>query len=144
MIVSTLRTEARSPSARCEMPTREEEVRILIADDHELIRHAVCQLFSQKSGLIVCGEAADGKRAVEQFQRLQPDVVILDITMPLMNGLGAAKEIKRLSLKTKIVILTMHDLDQMTNEVREAGIDGYVAKRDAVANLAALVPVWSN
>jgi len=64
--------------------------------------------------------------------------------MPLMNGLGAAKEIKRLSLKTKIVILTMHDLDQMTNEVREAGIDGYVAKRDAVANLAALVPVWSN
>lgn len=115
------------------------EVRILIADDHELIRRAVRELFEHKSGFVVCGEAADGKQAVEHFQRLQPDIVIMDISMPLMSGLDAAKEIKRLSRKTKIVMLTMHDLNRMRDQVREAGIDGYIAKGEAAARLVELV-----
>ena len=115
------------------------EVRILIADDHELIRHVVCQLFDPKSGLIVCGEAADGKQAVELFQKLQPDIVIMDISMPVMNGFDAAKKIKNLSPKTKIVMLTMHDLSRVRDQMREAGIDGYVAKRDASIELVDVV-----
>lgn len=115
------------------------EVRILVADDHELIRHAVCQLFDPKSGLIVCGEAADGRQAVELFQKLQPDIVIMDISMPVMNGFDAAKKIKHLSPKTKIVVLTMHDLSRVRDQMREAGIDGYVAKRDVSAELVDVV-----
>jgi DNA-binding NarL/FixJ family response regulator len=117
----------------------ERAVRILIVDDHEFIRRAVGELFDRKSGLIVCGEAADGRQAVRQFQKLRPEMVIMDISMPVMNGLDAAKEIKRLSPKTKIVILTMFDLDQMRDRAHETGIDGWVAKSEASANLLRLV-----
>lgn len=119
--------------------SKHREVRILIADDHELIRRAVCQLFDHKSGLIVCGEAADGKQAVELFQKLEPDIVIMDITMPVMNGLDAAKEIRRRSPKVKIVILTTHDLAGIRGAVREVKIDGYVSKRDAAVDLLDLI-----
>lgn len=120
-------------------PKDKKEVRILIADDHELIRRAVRQLLEHESGLMVCGEAANGKQAVEYCQRLQPEVAILDISMPVMNGLDAAEEIKRLSPTTKIVILTMHNLEEVRNEVCRVGIDGYVAKTDACANLVKLI-----
>jgi DNA-binding NarL/FixJ family response regulator len=112
---------------------------ILIVDDHELIRAGVRGLFASDPQVTVSGEAKDGKEAIEQVRKLNPDLVILDITMPVMNGLDAATEIRRLAPKTKIVILTMHDAAQMRDQAQRAGADAFVVKSDVAAKLANIV-----
>ena len=97
------------------------QFRILIVDDHELIRQGVRAIFVKDSRFLVCGEATNGKEAIEQVEKLNPEVIILDISMPVMGGLEAAAEIRRIVPKTKIVILTMHDSDQMRSQARNAG-----------------------
>lgn len=109
--------------------------RVLVVDDHEFIRQGVRALFNNDSRFVVCGEAANGKEAIEQVQRLHPGVVVLDVSMPVMGGLEAATEIRRIAPQTKIVILTMHDSDQMRNQARNAGADGFVPKSAVSAKL---------
>ena len=113
--------------------------RILIVDDHDLIRQGVRFIFSRDSQFVICGEAANGADAIEQVKKLNPHAVILDISMPVMNGLEAAAEIRRLAPKTRIVILTMHDSVQMRNQSQEAGADAFITKSQVASKLLQVV-----
>jgi DNA-binding NarL/FixJ family response regulator len=114
-------------------------VRILIADDHEIVRHGLRRLLESQSGWEICGEAASGREAVEKARLLKPDVVILDFSMPEMNGAEAARRILKGSPRTEIVILTMHDTEQLLREVLQTGARGYVLKSDAANDLVTAV-----
>jgi DNA-binding NarL/FixJ family response regulator len=113
-------------------------VRLLIADDHEVVRHGVRAVLERQSGWAVCGEARTGREAVAKAVDLQPDVVILDISMPELNGLEATRQIRRL-VPAKILVLTVHEADQVVTEVLDAGAHGYVLKADAGRTLVAAV-----
>jgi len=118
-------------------------VRILVADDHEVVRQGVRTLLEAQPDWDVCGEAADGREAVEMTKRLKPDVIILDITMPNLNGLEATRQILKADPKARVLILTMHESDQVVREVLDAGARGYVLKSDAGRNLiAAVEALW--
>jgi CheY-like chemotaxis protein len=108
--------------------------RILIVDDHETIRRAIRSLLTRDS-LEICGEAENGKQALEKVRELKPDLVILDVSMPVMNGLEAAREIRRFAPHTKIVILSVHDSPQIIEIAEKAGADAYVLKSAADKNL---------
>ncbi len=114
-------------------------VRILIADDHEVVRHGLRALLEAQPGWEVCGEADHGRQAVDKAKQLNPDVVILDISMPELNGLEAARKIIKAIPSAKVLILTMHDSEQAVREVLEAGAQGYLLKSDAGRDLVAAV-----
>jgi DNA-binding NarL/FixJ family response regulator len=105
-------------------------VRILIADDHEVVRHGVRAVLEGQPGWVVCGEASTGREAVLKAGELRPDIVVLDISMPELNGLEAARQIRRL-VPAKILVLTVHESDHVVAEVLDAGAHGYVLKADA-------------
>ena len=105
--------------------------RILIADDHAVVRRSIRALLQSHSEWIVCGEASDGRDAVEQARRFRPDVVLLDVSMPKLNGLEAAREIRRAAPDAQLIVLTMHAFDQMAAEVRRAGASSLVLKSEA-------------
>jgi DNA-binding NarL/FixJ family response regulator len=105
-------------------------VRILIADDHEVVRQGVRAVLEAEPSWVVCGEARSGREALARAVELRPDVVVLDVSMPELNGLEATRQI-RAAVPTKILILTVHDSEQVVTEVLEAGADGYVLKSDA-------------
>ena len=105
-------------------------VRILIADDHGVVRQGVRAVLEGQAGWVVCGEASTGREAVAQAIALQPDVVVLDISMPELNGLEATRQIRR-AVSARILILTVHESDQVVTEVLDAGAHGYVLKTDA-------------
>jgi DNA-binding NarL/FixJ family response regulator len=114
-------------------------VRILVADDHQVVRTGLRALLESKTGWQVCAEAANGREAVEKAGQLKPDVAVLDIGMPLLNGVEATRQIRKLSPQTEILILTMHDSEQLVQEVLGAGAHGYILKDDADRNLVAAV-----
>src|ERR1700690_64847 len=100
-------------------------MRILVVDDHELVRRGICSVLETNGSLSVCGQAFDGKDAVEKALALRPDVIVMDISMPRMNGLEATREIKRLLPETEIVIVTQHESPQMAKQAFAAGARGY-------------------
>jgi DNA-binding NarL/FixJ family response regulator len=114
-------------------------LRILVADDHHVVRTGLRALLESKSGWQVCAEAANGREAVEKAVAFKPDVAVLDIGMPLLNGVEATRRIHKLSPETEVLILTMHDSDLLVQEVLEAGARGYILKDDADRNLLAAV-----
>ena len=114
-------------------------LRILVADDHHVVRTGLRALLESKTGWQVCAEATNGREAVEKASELHPDVAVLDIGMPLLNGVEATRQIRKLSPQTEILILTMHDSDLLVQEVLEAGARGYILKDDADRNLIAAV-----
>ncbi len=114
-------------------------VRILVADDHQVVRTGLRTLLESKTGWQVCAEAANGREAVEKAGQLKPDVAVLDIGMPLLNGVEATRQIRKLSPQTEILILTMHDSELLIQEVLAAGTHGYILKDDADRNLVAAV-----
>lgn len=105
-----------------------ESVRILIADDHTIVRHGLAQLIEEYSDLEVVGKVSNGQAAVEMALALKPDIVILDIAMPRMNGIEAAKRIRKQIPKTKILILSMYSHEHYIHELLETGISGYLLK----------------
>jgi DNA-binding NarL/FixJ family response regulator len=113
--------------------------RILVADDHEVVRRGLCALLQGQPDWEVCGEAGDGREALEKTQKLKPDVVILDIGMPSLNGLEATRQILKTMPHTKVLILTLHDSDQVVREVLNAGARGFLLKSDAARDLVAAV-----
>jgi DNA-binding NarL/FixJ family response regulator len=115
------------------------DVRILLADDHEIVRHGLRRLLETQPGWQICGEAGTGQVAVEKARQLKPDIAILDYSMPGLNGAEAAREILRHLPQTEILILTMHDSEQLLREVLEAGVRGYVLKSDAMSEMVAAV-----
>ena len=111
-------------------------VKILIADDHEIVLEGIRTLIAKsRREWEICGEARDGKEAVDLAKRLQPDVAVLDITMPGMSGLEAATEIANSERSCRILIFTMHESDRLNFDVREAGAHGYVLKSQAARDL---------
>ena len=110
-------------------------VKILVADDHEVVRQGVRTILSSRPEWEVCGEVANGQEAVEAAKKLEPDVTILDITMPVMSGLDAAKEIAKLNLDTRVLIFTMHYSSALLQDVRLSGALGYVLKSNAARDL---------
>ena len=118
-------------------------VRIMVADDHEVVRRGVCALLEGHAGFQVCDEAVDGREAVEKAKRSLPDVVILDLGMPGLNGFDAARQIRKVSPASEVLILTMHESEQVIREVLAAGARGYVLKSDAGRDLVAAVEALS-
>ncbi len=114
-------------------------VRILVADDHEIVRKGLRALLEGHSGWEVVDEAVDGREAVEKARRLEPDLVILDVSMPNLNGLEACRQIRKEVPATEVLILTIHDSEQLVREVLEAGARGYVLKSDAGRELVTAV-----
>jgi DNA-binding NarL/FixJ family response regulator len=111
------------------------KLRIVVADDHELVRRGIRDLLQIQRGWNVVGEAANGREAVDKVRRLKPDIAILDITMPDMDGLEATRQIREAADVTQVLILSMHESDQMVRRVLEAGARGYVLKSDMAMHL---------
>jgi DNA-binding NarL/FixJ family response regulator len=113
--------------------------RILVADDHPIFRFGLCSLLKSHQGWEVCGEAADGRDAVQKCRQLKPDLLILDICMPKLNGLDAARQILKHNPEQVILVLTAVDSEQVIRECLEAGIRGWVFKSDPAEDLITAV-----
>jgi DNA-binding NarL/FixJ family response regulator len=111
------------------------KLHILLADDHEVVRRGIRYLIQAHPGWEVCAEACDGKDAVEQTLRMRPDIIILDMSMPGMNGLEATRRIVERIPEQRILILTMYDSENAFREVLQAGADGVLLKSDASLDL---------
>jgi DNA-binding NarL/FixJ family response regulator len=109
--------------------------RILIVDDHEVVRQGIRTILKARPQWEVCGEAANGREAIEQTKALKPDVVIMDITMPEMSGIEATRELTRQNVPGSILIFTMHESSNLADTVREAGARGFVLKSRAARDL---------
>jgi len=105
--------------------------RILLADDHDLVRQGIKTLLERQGFQVVC-EASDGQEALRLAAKDKPDVAIMDVSMPIMNGVDAAREMTKSSPKTRVILLTQHDEDQYVTEALRAGVQGYVLKNQAV------------
>lgn len=114
-------------------------IRILIADDHEVVRQGLRALLQGHAGWEICGEALDGRDAVDKAAQLKPDLVILDIGMPNLNGLDAARQILRAEPQTKVLVLTIDESEQVMREVLNTGARGFLLKSDAARDLVAAV-----
>src|SRR6266849_960789 len=111
------------------MPTR-----VLLADDHALIRQGLKALLEKQGFQVVC-EASDGQEALRSVEKTQPDIAIVDISMPVLNGVDTARELRKSAPKTKVILLTQHDEDQYVTEALRAGVNGYVLKSQAADDL---------
>jgi DNA-binding NarL/FixJ family response regulator len=107
------------------------KARILIADDHDLFRRGVKATVSEVPGWTVVAEASDGLEAVRLTESLAPDVAVLDMSMPQLNGLEAARQIREVAPRTRVLMLTAHDTEQLVREVLDAGAQGFLLKSDA-------------
>jgi DNA-binding NarL/FixJ family response regulator len=114
-------------------------LRLFVADDHEIVRFGLRNLLESRFGWTVVGEAADGREAVEKVLLLEPDVTLLDISMPNLSGLDAAREILARGCQTKILILSIYDSPEVIREVLDSGARGYVLKSEAIRELIAAV-----
>ncbi len=103
-------------------------IRVLIADDHSLVRQGLCQILSLEEDLEVVGEASDGEECVQKVKELEPDVVLLDINMPNVNGIKALRKIKDLDQSIKVIILTFHEEVEYLFETLNLGANGYIIK----------------
>jgi len=114
-------------------------LRILIVDDHAVVRRGVRSLLESEAGFEITGEATTGREAVDMARRLQPDVVVLDLSLPELNGLDATRQILKDSPRSEILVLTMHHSEELARDVLQAGARGYVLKSDADQSLIAAV-----
>ena len=126
------------------------QVRILLADDHDVVREGLLRLLEGQPHWVICGEAQNGRQAVSVCQELRPDIAILDISMPELNGVDASRQILKVSPATEILVFTMHESEQLVRNVLAAGARGYVLKSDpahnvieAVASLAVHRPYFN-
>jgi two-component system response regulator NreC len=116
-----------------------EKLRILLADDHEVARHGVRMLIEKEADWEVCGEAVDGRKAVALAEKLTPDVAVLDIGMPELNGLDAARQIKRALPKTEVLIFTGEESEQLIHDVFATKARSYILKSDVGQHLVAAI-----
>jgi len=119
-------------------------VRILIVDDHDLMRRGIKALLQSHAGWEVVGEAHTGREAVAKAEELKPDVAILDISMPDLNGIEAARRIRKSTPNTEVLILSVHYSDQLIRDILEAGVRGYIVKSDSDRDLVIAVETLAN
>jgi two-component system, NarL family, response regulator NreC len=110
-------------------------IRILLADDHTILRAGLKMMLNAQPDMEVIGEAQDGRQAIQEVQRLQPDIVLMDITMPDINGIEATRQIKRMQPDVRVLILTMHEHDEYIFQALRAGASGYILKEAADTEL---------
>jgi DNA-binding NarL/FixJ family response regulator len=114
-------------------------LRILIVDDHAIVRRGIRSLLESHAGWEVCGEATTGRCAVALSRSLRPDIVVMDLSLPELNGLDATRQIIKDAPLTEVLVLTMHHSEELARDVLQAGARGYVLKSDADENLIAAV-----
>jgi DNA-binding NarL/FixJ family response regulator len=114
-------------------------LQILVADDHEVVRRGLCALLRNQPDWEVCGEAGNGREAVEKALKMNAGVVIIDIGMPGLNGLEATRQILKANPRIKVLVLTLHESDQVVQEVLNAGARGFLLKSDAARDLVTAV-----
>ncbi|MPZ20354.1 MAG: response regulator [Luteitalea sp.] len=110
-------------------------IRVLVADDHTIVRQGLVSLLQAEQEIEVIGQAADGLEAVAQAAALRPDIVVLDITMPRLSGLDAARRIREAQPQCRILVLTMHDDEEYVLKMTRVGASGYIVKDGAAAEL---------
>ena len=111
-------------------------VRVLIVDDHEIVREGISQLIARsRPEWLICGQASNGEQAIELVQTLTPDVVVLDISMPKVNGLQVAAKIAAMQLRCRVLMFTMHESERLARDVQAAGAQGVVLKSQASRDL---------
>jgi DNA-binding NarL/FixJ family response regulator len=115
------------------------KVRILVVDDHEVVRRGVRTLLEKHPGWEVCTEAANGREAVEKVRELKPDIVVMDLSMPQLNGVEATRQILRTLPDVRVIILSVHDSEQLVRQIVDAGACGYVLKSSAGRELVTAV-----
>jgi DNA-binding NarL/FixJ family response regulator len=118
-------------------------VRILIADDHDVVRRGLRTLLESQAEWVVVGEVTNGREAVQKAEQEKPDVIVMDLSMPELNGLEATRQILKAMPQTEVLILTVHESEQIVREVLQAGARGYVLKSDAGRDLVAAVQALS-
>ncbi|HCV42136.1 MAG TPA: DNA-binding response regulator [Bacteroidetes bacterium] len=111
------------------------KTRIVIADDHQLVRAGIAALLADTKDIEVVGEAANGREAIEKVKALAPDIVLMDISMPVLDGIKAAKEISEISKLTKIIMLTQYEQVEYIRRVMHSGVSGYILKNSLVGDL---------
>ena len=111
------------------------KLRVLIADDHETVRKGVCAILTSRDDIEVCAEARNGEEAVGFTKELQPDIVLMDFTMPVLDGLEASRQILRTFPKLPILMLSTHRLDTLANAARVIGLRGYITKNESGSSL---------
>ncbi|MCJ7615829.1 MAG: response regulator transcription factor [Desulfobacterales bacterium] len=117
----------------------EKKIRVLLADDHDMVREGLCRILEETDDISVVGQADNGLAAVNLAQEVEPDVVVLDYTMPELDGMGATERIRMLLPNTKILILTVHDNIQFAVRILEAGAHGFLLKEEAPGELIAAI-----
>lgn len=119
-------------------------LRILIADDHDIVRRGIRSLIEARPEWKVCDEAHSGREAVAKAEEKKPDIVILDISMPELNGLEAARRIRKVSPNSEILILSVHYSDQLIKEILDVGVRGFIVKSDSDRDLVVAVETLAN
>ncbi len=122
-------------------PGAAQKIRVLLADDHTILRAGLRMMLDAQPDIEVIGEASDGRQALAEAQRLQPDLVLMDITMPEMNGIEATRQIKRALDSTRVLILTMHENEEYLFQVLRAGASGYILKEAAGTELISAIRI---
>jgi DNA-binding NarL/FixJ family response regulator len=119
-------------------------LRILIADDHEVVRRGLRTLVSSRPGWVVCAEATTGREAITKAEQQRPDIAVIDIIMPVLNGLEATRKIRKMLPKTEVAVLSLHYSDQLVREVLDAGARSYLLKTDASRDLVTAIEALAN
>lgn len=119
-------------------------LRILVADDHEVVRRGLTSLLSSRPGWVVCAEASSGREAVTLAAQRRPDIVVMDISMPGLNGLEATRKIRQMLPKTEVLVLSLHYSDGLVREIVDAGARAYVLKSDASDELLTAIEALVN
>ena len=108
---------------------------VLVVDDNAAIRHALCEIFTSEADFDVCGEAENGREAIEKAQALQPDLIVMDLSMPIMNGIDTARALKRLMPTVPLIMFTVYGDVLSEEDARSAGVSAVVSKSEHVSFL---------
>lgn len=114
-------------------------LRILVVDDHDVVREGVRTFLARRAGFEICGEANSGQDGIDKVAKLRPDIAVVDLSLPDMNGVEVTRQIRKISPETEVVILTMYDANQFVQEAISAGARGYVLKSRTGSDLAAAI-----
>lgn len=115
------------------------KTKVLLVDDHTIVRQGLKALLDFQDGIEVVGEAEDGRQAIEKAKELVPDIIVIDITMPNLNGIEATRQLKKISPEMKVLVLTVHDNEEYVHQILQAGASGYLLKESAVSDLVSAI-----